>query len=45
MLSTIGACSVSILFIYIIKKIDDHLCMKREENRNLKIDEEDDDEL
>lgn len=40
-LSTIGSCSIVILIVYIIKKINDYH-LKKEENKNYKFDKDDD---
>ncbi len=44
-LSTIGSCTIAILLIYIIKKIDGYIPERGKENKNYKIDRDDDDEL
>lgn len=41
-LSTVGSCTIVVLVIYIIKKINDYRYLKKEENQNYKIDKDDD---
>ena len=43
-LSTIGSCTIVILVVYIIKKINDYLYSRKEENQNYKFDKEDNDD-
>jgi hypothetical protein len=41
-LSTVGSCAIVVLVAYIIKKINDYLYSKKENNQNYKFDKEDD---
>jgi hypothetical protein len=41
-MSTIGLCSIVIFIFYIIKKVDDYLYFKKEDNKNINFDEDSD---
>ena len=40
-LSTVGSCTIVALAVYLIKKINDYLYLKKENSQNYKFDKED----